>query len=351
MRNFSTINKPLAVTVHLVDAVGVEISRLSPDDEVGCTDAVAVIAAAEKLDCPESVVPTPRGFAAQLKYGWDGEPPQGYLARDDDGQAVGLLTLQTPHYDNPQLAWAGIQVHPDHRGRGVGTALLEYGERVARELDRTSLGTDNWDLPKANAFSLRHGFEQKAIEVNRRQDIAGLDWSVVERLYDEAVKASTDYELVRLTGSLPEEMLDGMVKLVESINDAPKDDLEIEDDVFSPERLRAYEEAQKAHDRTLYRVIARKRSTGELAGHSVIAVERERPHIGEQHDTAVDRAHRGHRLGALVKSAMLLWLREAEPAVTQVDTWNAESNAHMIAINEQLNYHIVARAIAYQKSL
>jgi GNAT superfamily N-acetyltransferase len=334
-----------------MDAVKVDITRLSPDDEVGCADAVAVMAAAEKLDCPEAVVDTPLGYAAHLKHGWDGEPPRGYLARDDDGQAVGLLNLQLPHYDNPQLAWAGIQVHPDHRGRGVGTGLLEYGEGVARELGRTSLGMDNWDLPKANAFSLRHGFEQKAIEVNRRQDIAGLDWSVVERLYDEAVQASTEYELLRITGRLPEDMLDGMVALVEAINDAPKDDLEIEDDVFSPERLRAYETAQEGHDRTVYRVIARKRSTGELAGHSVITVERERPHIAEQHDTSVDRKHRGHRLGALVKTAMLRWIREAQPAVSQLDTWNAESNAHMIAINEQLNYHIVARAIAYQKAL
>jgi hypothetical protein len=48
---------------------------------------------------------------------------------------------------------------------------------------------------------------------------------------------------------------------------------------------------------------------------------------------------------------MLLWLREAEPALTQLDTWNAESNNHMISINEQLNYFVVARALDYQKSL
>jgi hypothetical protein len=48
---------------------------------------------------------------------------------------------------------------------------------------------------------------------------------------------------------------------------------------------------------------------------------------------------------------MLLWLREAEPALTQVDTWNAESNNHMISINEQLNYRIIARILAYQKKL
>ena len=328
-----------------------EITRLSPDDEAGCEEAVAVLTAAAKLDCPEALLTTPRGFAAGLKHGWDGDPGRAYLARDDDGVTVGLVNVHAPTYDNTHLGWAALHVHPDHRGRGIGSELMAYAEQKARELGRTSLGTDNWDLPKANAFSLRHGFEQKAIEVNRRQDIAGLDWSVVDRLYDEAVKASTAYELVRVTGRVPEEMLEGMAALTESINDAPRDDLDMEDDVFTPQRLRAYETAQEAHDRKIYRVIARERSTGELAGHSTIVVERERPHIAEQHDTAVDRAHRGHRLGALVKTAMLQWMRDEEPAVTQLDTWNAESNNHMIAINEQLNYHIVARAIVYQKTI
>ncbi|TDO44685.1 acetyltransferase (GNAT) family protein [Kribbella sp. VKM Ac-2527] len=328
-----------------------DITRLFPDDEAGCAEAVALYAATQKIDCPEALLPTARSFAADLKYGWDGDPGQTYLARDEDGTLIGLLSVQIPTYDNTNLMWFEVEVHPDHRSRGIGTDLLTYGERLAAELGRTSLGLSQWDLPKAAAFAGRAGFESKAVEVNRRQDIGTLDWSIVENLYADAERAASAYELIRITGKLPDELLDGMVAVTASINDAPKDDLDIEDDEFSPERLRAYEDAQLAHDRTLYRVIARSRSTGELAGHSTIVVEQERPHVAEQHDTAVDQAHRGHRLGALVKTGMLLWLRESEPTVTQIDTWNAESNNHMIAINEQLNYHVVATAIAYQKTL
>jgi hypothetical protein len=61
-------------------------------------------------------------------------------------------------------------------------------------------------------------------------------------------------------------------------------------------------------------------------------------------------SHRGHRLGTLVKSAML-WMREQESALARLDTWNVESNNHMIGINEQLGYHIVTRAIDDQKNL
>ena len=48
------------------------------------------------------------------------------------------------------------------------------------------------------------------------------------------------------------------------------DRLDVEDDEFSPERLRAYEDAQLAHERTVYRVIARERATGALAGQMLV---------------------------------------------------------------------------------
>jgi GNAT superfamily N-acetyltransferase len=335
----------------MVDPGGVEIIRVSPDDEAACADAVAVMNAAAKTDCPDMLLPTPRGYALGLRYGWDLNPPQAFLARDADGTAVGVLHLHLPTYENLNQVWMDFSTHPDHRGRGVSAALVDFAEQTARELGRNSLGLGVLDVPGMDAFARSRGFEQKSADINRRQELEGLDYALVQRLYDEATAASTDYELLRFTGRLPEELIDGMVKLTESINDAPTDDLDIEDDVYSPERLRAYEEAQLKREENLYRVIARHTTTGELAGHTIIAVEQERPRIGEQHDTAVDRAHRGHRLGALVKSAMLLWLREEEPALAQVDTWNAESNNHMIGINEQLNYRIVVRDLSYQKSL
>lgn len=328
-----------------------EITKLSPEDEAGCIEAVAVQNAAVKQDCPEMLATTPRGFVDMLRYGWDMDPQQAFLARDDDGTAVGLLTVSLPTYDNTNQVWFDVFVHPDHRDGVVAAALIEYVEQLGRDNGRTVIGCGSFDLPEAIALAEKHGYERKAVEVNRRQELTGLDWSIVQSLYDDAVAASTAYELVTLTGALPDDMLDGMISVTASINDAPKDDLDIEDDVISSERIRAYEEAQAKSDHMLHRVIAREKATGALAGHTVVAVERERPHIGHQHDTAVSREHRGHRLGALVKSAMLLKLRDAEPALAQVDTWNAESNDHMIGINEQLNYRIVARTLAYQKKL
>ena len=134
-----------------------------------------------------------------------------------------------------------------------------------------------------------------------------------------------------------------------SINDAPLDDLELEDDTYAPRRMRDQERAAELRGHSTYRVIARHRQTGELAGHSSVTVERWEPARGHQEDTTVAPEHRGHRLGLALKADMLRWLAEAEPQLETIDTWNTETNDHMIAINEELGYRIVARELQFQK--
>ena len=124
-------------------------------------------------------------------------------------------------------------------------------------------------------------------------------------MYLDAQAAASSYELFRIFGHTPPDMLHAVAQMTAAINDAPTDDLDIEDEVFSQERILAYENAQQARGNRFYGVVARHRETGELAGHSVVAVEADRPAIGDQHDTSVVRAHRGHRLGLLVKAEVL----------------------------------------------
>ena len=153
--------------------------------------------------------------------------------------------------------------------------------------------------------------------------------------------------MVRIGGPLTDEQIADSLPVVASINDAPTDDLVIEDEVFTPERLRAYDDAQLDRGARMYRVWARHRDTG----HTVVAVEEDRPWLGEQHDTTVLPKHRGHRLGLLLKADMMRWLRDAEPALATVTTDNAESNAHMIAVNERLGYQAMGRNLEFQRVL
>ena len=162
---------------------------------------------------------------------------------------------------------------------------------------------------------------------------------------------ATDYELIRIVGRTPEPLLPAVVELANAINDAPLDDLDMEDEVFTAERVQAYEGSTIESGHRLYRVVARHRPTGRLAGHSVVVVDIENPRLAHQHDTSVLREHRGHRLGLLVKADMMRWLAEQEPQIETLGTWNAETNDHMIAVNERLGYRVVGRELAFQRRL
>ena len=98
----------------------------------------------------------------------------------------------------------------------------------------------------------------------------------------------------------------------------------------------------------VYRLLARRREDGAWAGHTVVCVDRHRPGVAFQEDTTVVSGHRGHRLGIRLKTAMLKWLRDAEPGLTTIDTWNAVSNRHMIAVNDAIGCQVVNHGIVWQ---
>jgi GNAT superfamily N-acetyltransferase len=136
-----------------------------------------------------------------------------------------------------------------------------------------------------------------------------------------------------------------------AINDAPTDELDVEDEVFDAARIRAFEAARLDGGDRIYRIVARRKSDGVLAGHTLVGVNEAQPEYANQWDTSVLEDHRGHRLGMLLKASMVEWLHEAEPTLRYLDTWNAESNSYMIAVNEALGYEVVERHLGYQRAV
>jgi GNAT superfamily N-acetyltransferase len=327
-----------------------EITEFGPDDGAAVRRYVEVGNAVRHADSPWEHDLTEFEVAGQFRYGWDLEPAVPFVARVGE-TAVGTAEYSTSTRDNQHLAWLDLQVHPEHRRKGHGSGLLEAMLTRARSEGRTGVGIAGWESDATSRFAAARGFELKQVEVNRRQVLADLDRAELDRLYDEARPHAAAYELVRRLGPTPEDELEAMAVMVSAINDAPNDGLDIEDEVFTGERVRAYETAMAGRGIAIHRVMARHRETGELAGQTVVGVELERPHLAEQHDTSVVGAHRGHRLGLLMKLEQLRCLREDEPQLESVDTWNAESNSYMIGVNEAVGYRVVGRALAFQRTV
>jgi len=317
-----------------------EVQQVDPDDTDAVRRLVAVTNPARVLDSPWLHPLTEHECVGDLRHGWDGEPKAAYLAVMD-GVDVGAGGYEVSTYDNQHLAWVEVEIAPALRRRGHGSALLAHLVRRARSEGRTTVGMAGWDAAGPRGFAARHGFEEKSVEVHRRQYVEGPP--------GVPLPEADDYEIVRWPAVTPSGDLGALAELTAAINDAPTDDLDIEDEVFPPERIAAYEHAWAARGHRLYRLVARHRQTGELAGQSVVAVDGERPELAEQHDTSVVAAHRGHRLGLLLKLEMLGWLAEAEPQLREIDTWNAESNDHMIGVNELLGYRVMGRVLDFQR--
>jgi GNAT superfamily N-acetyltransferase len=310
--------------------------------------AVAVLEASRLHDAPHQVPNTTDRLRADLRHGWEGTPVPTAVLPDTDGRVVGVLQVGLPMWDNRHLAQLDLYVDPAARRRGFGRVLFDAGIARVRAAGRTTVIAEAWDEPGCVAFAKVMGFDRASDEVNRHQDLRCLDRSHLAEVQVEAARQARDYELVQVAGNVPDALVDTVVELAHAINDAPNDDLDLEDEVFSAERLRAFEVSNAGLGRRLYRVFARHRETGAPAGHTVVAIDEQFPWHSYQYDTSVVRAHRGHRLGLLLKADMLRWLHEQEPQLTVLSTWNAATNDHMIDVNERLGYRVVGNAIAWQ---
>jgi GNAT superfamily N-acetyltransferase len=267
-------------------------------------------------------------------------PDEAIWLAEVDGDVVGWAGLSFYRYGPQDRAKIVGAVHPDHRRRGIGRALMETAEAAT---DRPKLRAPAWGGTGGEAAVPRLGYTRHGSHEVRRLTIA--DPQPAE-LVEAAEAASAGYDLERYVGPVPDELLGEMQLLREAINDAPGVDVF---DEYPPERLRGYEESLAHQRNTPYTVVARHRATGAPAGITILCVPELRPSIAAQEDTSVLPAHRGHRLGMRLKLAMLDWLRSERPDVAYVDTWNVPDNAPMIAINDALGCRRVAETISFRK--
>ena len=77
---------------------------------------------------------------------------------------------------------------------------------------------------------------------------------------------------------------------------------------------------------------------GRLVAFTDLQIPLAQPERAHQAGTLVLSEHRGHRLGALVKVAVLRELAATLPEVRRISTYNSDSNLPMVAVNEALGF-------------
>jgi GNAT superfamily N-acetyltransferase len=316
------------------------IERVDLADEASIRACDEAFLAAQRADCPGEPELTGSVFRGWLTVGWGGDPREVWLAPGQAGGAAGWYRLELPERENQGRGYLELVVHPEERRRGVGTALLRHAAARAAEHGRSVLSGPARDGTPGDAFARAAGAEAGLVEVQRVQDLRTLDEDRIAGLREQAERAAAGYSLVSWTGPVPEEFIEQAAALYAAMNDAPHSPGE-EPAAWDERRVREDEARRPVYGTRDYTVVVRHDASGELAALSVVVVDPADPGWGHQAITAVTRKHRGHRLGLLVKVAMMDWLATAEPQVERIATWNARSNSHMIAVNEALGYTVL----------
>lgn len=278
-------------------------------------------------------------FTGKWRRSHDSAPSEAWLATDDSGEPVGCYLLRLPDKENVTLGRLILQVPPARRRSGIGSELLAHASDRARLAGRTRLGAEARDGSPGAEFGKAVGAEPGIPEVNRILDIDASLPSRLVRLRAEAEAKAAGYSLLSWLGSTPKEHLDQVARVHNAMADAPHDD-GVQATVWDADRIAKQEEHAEAHGLRFRSVAARHDGTGEIAAVTQICTDDGTPGWAFQQITAVRQEDRGHRLGLLVKVANLERLLSADLGVRRILTGNAGANKYMIAINEQLGFHV-----------
>lgn len=269
-----------------------------------------------------------------------------------DGQPAGYAALSTPQLDNLGSASLDLQVTPAMRRRGVGRALYRHAVERARAQSRTLLDAETIESPASRAFAEAMGSRRVLTETRSRLDVTAIDQDRLDAMLADALIHAEGYRFVRWDGVPPDEYIDDVAALDSRFfTDAPVGDFVVEPEKVDAERIRRTE--QQRVDRGFGRFHGGMvhLATGRLVAWTTLAGADDTPTHVWQNITLVDPQHRGHRLGMVVKLQNLRHAREHRPELVAVDTINASSNTHMLAINEAMGFRPVDTWIQWQHSL
>ena len=254
-------------------------------------------------------------------------------------EIVGYGFAQYSKEDNLHLVQFVISVLPAFRRQGLGRALLSKIVHIAQQENRRLLLTNtNSRVPAGEAFMQRIG-AQKGIEGHTNQlRLSELDLNLVHHWIEKAQERGREFEIGFWEGKYPEEDINAIVNLHDLLNQQPFGDLDIEDFTFSADHLRQTETSLFARGFERWTLFVREKETGKFSGYTEVLWNPNRPDMISQGITGVFPEFRNKGLGRWLKAEMLNRILNNRPQAKFVRTDNADINAPMMKINDELGF-------------
>jgi mycothiol synthase len=275
------------------------VSTVSPDDSTSV----------DEIRWSDATYPGGRRFLAWL-----------------DGVAVGAAGVGRVYVypeDFPGL-WATVSVLPEHRRRGVGSALLAAIAEAARDAGKSMLvGRTTADRPDAIAFLANRGFHEHDRMKAVRLDLAGVA--------PPAVDAPAGVEITTLEAR--PDLVDGVYAVaVEAFPDIPSN---VPMATGTLEEFRARDVDRAIVPKGAF-AVGLDAATERVVGYANLILVPGNPRVAWHDMTAVVRSWRGRGLATALKRATIGWA--IANGLEALETANDTDNAAMRAVNARLGY-------------
>jgi ribosomal protein S18 acetylase RimI-like enzyme len=290
-------------------------------------------------DLPEEPEWRPDHLREYLAVNMPGEHRLMWFAESESepgsGMAPEVLGSVSILLVGAETAVLALFVRPDARRAGVGRELLKMAAWRANAERRRTLMVEVM-VDNGVKFYEAYGFRRTMTEVRHMLSLADADWLRIEEL---AGRLATGYRVEYLPDGPPDDMLVAYARAKQDLRGAPGADLELDQMVaIESNRLRASLATLRRRGLRPHVVVAVHERTGQIVGLTEVVVPTHRPERADQYDTLVVPTHRGYGLGLAIKARLLLALRDAEPQLQDVQTWQGVEMEQMARVNAVLGF-------------
>ena len=284
----------------------------------------------------EDEPPTPAG----LRHWTESHPERAHFrlwVAEEGGELVGMAMARF-HWSMSTLgvAWSWAGVHPDQRGRGLGSELFERGEAHLRGHEVRKLESFSAE-PEGQRFLEKRGYRRTRTELNQRLDLGRVDLAGVDDFI--RAKAEDGFRLVPLS-ELEDRLPDVHAVYAAATADIPADDPE--DDVPFEDWKR-----QDMSDPDLSREGSFVVCEGDRPVALSFLLVNHEARIAANEMTGTLAEYRGRGLARLAKLAAIRWA--AEQGFREIATGNDSENGPMLALNRSLGYQVKHRRAFFAK--